>query len=81
MYLTNASPTRQFEPMLEIPEFLEAEHFKVKKKLLFSFSQACPFPPHPHLIILVLWVVTFQDSAIEGNDYLIPFEIAIYERV
>lgn len=39
--------------MLEIPEFLAAEHMKVKGNFYFHFLRL--FAPHrPHLLILVL---------------------------
>lgn len=63
--------------MLEIPEFLAAEHMKVKGNFYFHFLRH--FAPHrPHLLILVLWVVPVQDSNAGESDYLIPFEIVIF---
>lgn len=76
----NASRTRRFEPMLEIPEFLAAEHMKGEETSVSVFSSfSLPTPPLSHY--LVLWVVMFQYSDVEGNDFLLPFEIVISERV
>lgn len=62
--------------VLEIPEFLAAEYMKVKGNSVFSFSQAfCTLNLH---LILVLWVVTFQDRDAGENGFFIPFEIVIF---
>lgn len=68
-------PQDSLNQMLEITEFL-AWAYEIKKKLLFLSFQT--FPPIPHLIVLILWVVIFQDSDVEGNDCLIPREIVIF---
>ena len=63
--------------MLEIPAFLAAEHMKVKGNFSFHFLKLSALH-RPHLLILVLWVLTVQDSNAGESDYLIPFDIVIF---
>lgn len=74
MYLAEMPlPHDSLNQMLEITEFLAAEHMKLKETSVVIFSN---LSPTPYLIILVLWVVICWD--IEGNDYSIHFEIVIF---
>lgn len=76
MYLAEMPlPHDSLNQMLEITEFLAAEHMKLKETSVVIFSN---LSPTPYLIILVLWVVIYRDNDIEGNDYLIHFEIVIF---
>lgn len=67
-------PQDSLNQMLEITEFL-AWAYEIKRNFCFYLFEPSPYS---HLIVLVLWMVTFQDSNIEGNDYLIPCEIVIF---
>lgn len=50
----SASRTRQFEPMLEIPEFLAAEHMKgVETSVSVFLSFFLPTPPLSHHVSFV----------------------------
>lgn len=74
MYLAEMPlPHDSLNQMLEITEFLAAEHMKLKETSVVIFSN---LSPTPYLIILVLWVVICRD--IEENDYSIHFEIVIF---
>lgn len=76
MYLVEMPlPHDSLNQMLEITEFLAAEHMKLKETSVVIFSN---LSPTPYLVILFLWVVVCWDSDTEGNDYLIHFEIVIF---